>query len=904
MASEKVQVNIRIRPSGAHHRGTSCVQVIARKECTVPLKYGDKRFTYDTVFDHNCTQSDVFHHIGRNTVTGLLKGYNHTILAYGQTGSGKTHTIYGPDGGNPAALQAGTSSYENRGLVPRVLEELFSTLKKLPSAETSWKVLMSGFELYQENICDILSPQPLPPSEYKIREDSINGRGVYIEKLCVVEVCSVLEAMQVVLKCMQSRKTAATQANDTSSRSHSVIVVTVEQVSHVQDGTRVQAQLNLVDLAGSEKVDKTGAEGERLKEAQKINLSLTLLGNVIYKLTDGKSVHIPYRDSKLTRILQDSLGGNARTTLLCCCSGAESNKAETLSTMQFASRAKQIQNRPIVNKELTLSELTIAYAKAQEEIRILKDRLAAGGNANKSDAGVDQKAIAGLSTPRTDPSGLTSTDEVSELRNTVDSLVRELSEVKLELFEKIKEIDELKTQVDFYKKRYDSLQNDLTRKAAECEQHKQTIQVWKAKYQQVAASAASKGVSPNSTAPPTSTPPASTSTHTRRMSNKLNSSTNRHPHKNPTAPSTRDSRRSFLSHKLSQRQSSESQNLLPTETTTPIISPRSSTGSHFSLSSVSSTSTANSVTSSSNLITDPGTPTGRSGMPVIPNSPLSATTTTSSPSASTAISPLSLTGRSPAFLENELAKSKDNEAQLMIKNSEAHSTIIDLEEDLAKHQHLLKVEKKNSQDWVQKLSRLQVQFEEKNEQLDTLQREREMHRKDLTNKDAQIKQLQEKLDILSSSLVAAETTTSASKAKQTVHAEPVKRTTHQHTTVVTASANHNAAPEKPGGMDQLAIDIMVKGEELLEAENDIYMLESQALPFEERDVTKGNVTNVLLELEQHAKKALQELRDGVITGSERHKTTLMNQLTEHNKQIHALQTRLENPHRSGTRRLF
>eukprot|EP01012_Entosiphon_sulcatum_P064982 TRINITY_DN93857_c0_g1_i2.p1 TRINITY_DN93857_c0_g1~~TRINITY_DN93857_c0_g1_i2.p1 ORF type:complete len:874 (-),score=227.08 TRINITY_DN93857_c0_g1_i2:74-2695(-) len=475
--SESVHVVVRIRPENEKEKtrgGKMCITMQGPTSCEVDCTnqgFGKKPFTFDRMFDWESTQEQVYQSVGEPIVESVLKGYNGTLLAYGQTASGKTHTMMGPDGGNPEVLNmANSGSFAQRGLIPRTVAALFDRLQQLPPAEVSWTVRVSNFELYKEQIRDLLNPGALGV-EYKIREDSITGRGIYVENLKEEEVRTVESILGVIQKGTINRKVAATEANDTSSRSHSIVQIMVDQINFVQGGTRTTSRLNLVDLAGSEKVAKTNAEGERLKEAQAINLSLTLLGQVIYKLTDGHSQHIPYRDSKLTRLLQDSLGGNSQTTLICACSPSTFNQAETLSTLQFAARAKQIKNKPKINKEMNIQELNIAYAKAQEEIRLLKDKISdleaqsARATAQQQAgplAGSGVKAVASLVASGRPQSGAGAGEDyrarIEELQELVRSLKEEIRELKQELLERVAEIQNLKQALDFYRAKHDDFE--------------------------------------------------------------------------------------------------------------------------------------------------------------------------------------------------------------------------------------------------------------------------------------------------------------------------------------------------------------------------------------------------------------------------------------------------------------
>lgn len=298
-----------------------------------------------------CRQSDIFDYSIRPTVDDILNGYNGTVFAYGQTGAGKSYTMMG----------SSIDDEEGRGVIPRIVEQIFASIMSSPST-IEYTVRVSYMEIYMERIRDLMAPQNdnLPVHEEK-------NRGVYVKGLLEIYVSSVQEVFEVMRRGGNARAVAATNMNQESSRSHSIFVITVTQ-KNVETGSAKSGQLFLVDLAGSEKVGKTGASGQTLEEAKKINKSLSALGMVINALTDGKSSHVPYRDSKLTRILQESLGGNSRTTLIINCSPSSYNDAETLSTLRFGMRAKSIKNKAKVNAELSTTELKQLLGKAKTQI--------------------------------------------------------------------------------------------------------------------------------------------------------------------------------------------------------------------------------------------------------------------------------------------------------------------------------------------------------------------------------------------------------------------------------------------------------------------------------------------------------------------------------------------------------
>jgi kinesin family protein 5 len=305
-------------------------------------------------------QADVFDYSIRSTVDDILNGYNGTVFAYGQTGAGKSYTMMGSDIDDEAG----------RGVIPRIVQQVFASILASPS-NIEYTVRVSYMEIYMERIRDLLMPQNdnLPVHEEK-------NRGVYVKGLLEVYVASEDEVYEVLRRGGSARAVSATNMNAESSRSHSIFVVTISQ-KNVETGSQKSGQLFLVDLAGSEKIGKTGASGQTLEEAKKINKSLSALGMVINSLTDGKSSHIPYRDSKLTRILQESLGGNSRTTLIINCSPSSYNDVETVGTLRFGMRAKSIKNKAKINAELSPAELKAMLKKVQGQATTFENYIAA-----------------------------------------------------------------------------------------------------------------------------------------------------------------------------------------------------------------------------------------------------------------------------------------------------------------------------------------------------------------------------------------------------------------------------------------------------------------------------------------------------------------------------------------------
>ncbi|PHT34916.1 Phragmoplast orienting kinesin-1 [Capsicum baccatum] len=352
-----VQVIIRIRPLSSSEISLQGHGKCVRQESSQTITWTghpESRFTFDMVADENVTQEMLFKAAGVPMVENCMGGYNSCVFAYGQTGSGKTHTMLGD-------IEGGTRRHSvNCGMTPRVFEYLFSRIQKEREARREENIKFtcrcSFLEIYNEQILDLLNPSSV---NLQIREDI--KKGIHVEDLTEIEVTSARDVMQQLLQGAANRKVAATNMNRASSRSHSVFTCVIESKWESQGVTHHRfARFNLVDLAGSERQKSSGAEGERLKEATNINKSLSTLGLVIMNLvsiSNGKSHHVPYRDSKLTFLLQDSLGGNAKTCIIANISPSSCCSLETLSTLKFAQRAKYIKNHfslPITEYKLEL----------------------------------------------------------------------------------------------------------------------------------------------------------------------------------------------------------------------------------------------------------------------------------------------------------------------------------------------------------------------------------------------------------------------------------------------------------------------------------------------------------------------------------------------------------------------
>ena len=303
----KVIVVCRFRPLNEKEQSQSkslCVDFCEdNKSVKINSQYEngqDLNFVFDHVFSPSGTQEEVYEKAAKPIIEAVFQGFNGTVLAYGQTSSGKTYTMSGYDIGD-------------EGIIPRLIKNLFGTIHNSDDS-IEFTVKISYCEIYLEKIKDLIDPNK---NNLKIQEDKV--RGVHMPELTETYVINDTEVLELMKIGTNNREVSYTQMNSTSSRSHSIFIISITQ-NNTKDYSAKSGKLYLVDLAGSEKVGKTGAAGKRLEEAKNINKSLTTLGQVITALTDSKSSHVPYRDSKLTRVLQDSLGGNAKTTLILTCS--------------------------------------------------------------------------------------------------------------------------------------------------------------------------------------------------------------------------------------------------------------------------------------------------------------------------------------------------------------------------------------------------------------------------------------------------------------------------------------------------------------------------------------------------------------------------------------------------------
>ncbi|XP_017906223.1 PREDICTED: kinesin-like protein KIF3A isoform X2 [Capra hircus] len=372
---DNVKVVVRCRPLNEREKSMCYKQAVSVDEMrgTITVHKTDssneppKTFTFDTVFGPESKQLDVYNLTARPIIDSVLEGYNGTIFAYGQTGTGKTFTMEGV-----------RAVPELRGIIPNSFAHIFGHIAKA-EGDTRFLVRVSYLEIYNEEVRDLLGKDQTQRLEVKERPDV----GVYIKDLSAYVVNNADDMDRIMTLGHKNRSVGATNMNEHSSRSHAIFTITIECSEKGVDGNMHvrMGKLHLVDLAGSERQAKTGATGQRLKEATKINLSLSTLGNVISALVDGKSTHVPYRNSKLTRLLQDSLGGNSKTMMCANIGPADYNYDETISTLRYANRAKNIKNKARINEDPKDALLR----QFQKEIEELKKKLEEGEEISGSD---------------------------------------------------------------------------------------------------------------------------------------------------------------------------------------------------------------------------------------------------------------------------------------------------------------------------------------------------------------------------------------------------------------------------------------------------------------------------------------------------------------------------------------
>ncbi|KAH9625602.1 hypothetical protein KSS87_017077 [Heliosperma pusillum] len=389
-----VKVAVHVRPLIGDEKLQGCKDCVSVVSGKPQVQIGTHSFTFDHVYGSTSTpSSSMFKECVAPLVDGLFQGYNATVLAYGQTGSGKTYTM-----GTALKEEGGHS-----GIIPQAMNALFSKIQKLKN-ETEFQLHVSFIEIHKEEVRDLLDSSLSTKSDaantgklntpgrppIQIRESS--SGVITLAGSTEVEVRSLKEMASCLEQGSLSRATGSTNMNNQSSRSHAIFTITLEQMRKINNAITedsnlngsmneeyLSAKLHLVDLAGSERAKRTGSDGMRFKEGVHINKGLLALGNVISALGDEKKrkegLHVPYRDSKLTRLLQDSLGGNSRTVMI------DINAEETLNTLKYANRARNIQNKPVINRDPVSSEMI----KMRQQLEYLQAELGARGGGVTSD---------------------------------------------------------------------------------------------------------------------------------------------------------------------------------------------------------------------------------------------------------------------------------------------------------------------------------------------------------------------------------------------------------------------------------------------------------------------------------------------------------------------------------------
>ncbi|KAL4238137.1 Kinesin-related protein 6 [Mactra antiquata] len=374
MVKQTIQIFARLKPTKAKIGGYAVDEDdegIPRLTFTIPREIADGfinnkkenyKFRFQKVFDPSAKQDEVFDHVAKPVINNVLDGYNGTIFAYGQTGSGKTFTITG-----------GAERYIDRGIIPRMLSYIFEYFEK--NSERAYTAHISYLEIYNEYGYDLLDPkheasklEDLP--KVSLMEDS--DQNIHLKNLSVHQAANEEEALNLLFLGDTNRMIAETPMNQASTRSHCIFTVHLTSREHGSATIR-RSKIHLVDLAGSERVSKTGVKGVLLSEAKYINLSLHFLEQVIISLSDKTRQHIPYRNSMMTSVLRDSLGGNCMTTMIATCAVEKRNLDESISTCRFAQRVALIKNDVMVNEEL---DPKLMIQRLKREIQQLKDELA------------------------------------------------------------------------------------------------------------------------------------------------------------------------------------------------------------------------------------------------------------------------------------------------------------------------------------------------------------------------------------------------------------------------------------------------------------------------------------------------------------------------------------------------
>ena len=467
---KNISVYLRIKPKMPDESNKKYTSMEISNSNTISIPSKKKEFTYDYIEDENSTQKDIFEHCGKKICDYALEGYNTTIFAYGQTGSGKTYTLLGEYITNKANNKNGNisdisgmfnlddeinnnNSYdindEGIGLVPRILYYLF---QNSPNEENRNKFTykISYMEIYNERLLDLLNPN----NKEKVKPSDINGK-VDLKNLSKLIVNTPEEAIKFIIDGNLSRHYGSTLMNNESSRSHAIISIYIEN-NIIQENKIKKSVFHIIDLAGSERQKNSGAEGTRVREAGNINNSLMNLSKVIREIINNDK-QISYRDSKLTHVLRDSLGGNAKISIIATISQLEHNLEETICTLNFAQEAKKIKNNAIINVELINNndkikkdkflDLQNKYnSKCQQYDKLIENLEKQNEDINKMKKDVSDKEV--------ELKGVK--EENIELKNKINNMKNEIKNLKDE--KKLTEMELDKVSKELYK--FNDLQNN------------------------------------------------------------------------------------------------------------------------------------------------------------------------------------------------------------------------------------------------------------------------------------------------------------------------------------------------------------------------------------------------------------------------------------------------------------
>ena len=498
--TENIKVIVRIRPKIDREYDQNTNSIYCEDNAIfIQTKKEKKQFTFDYVASEETSQSEIFSHCGKEICDSVLEGYNGTIFVYGQTGAGKTYTLLGPKFTQSTnfstentplqtspLLKRGYLTYtlrkeeEGRGILPRVIEYLFTQSKNLSDSIVTFTC--SFLEIYKEQISDLLDINSNKNIAIRDLSDS-----VIVENLAKLPIASPEEAYSLIKEGSKSRHIAATNMNKESSRSHTVfsIYITNKTVSSTTGKTVIKKSVfHLIDLAGSERQKSTQCVGERIKEAGMINKSLMQLSHVIKNLseinTKNKNLHIHYRDSKLTHLLKDSLGGNAKTCIIANISPANGSIQETISTLIFAQSAKMIKNKAIVNEEYANSLISggpISAKASFEEVKKLREKY----NAVKAENFYLLSLLEGSDYKGYNQFGMNSKGN-NEFTKTIDCVEEEIENMLNEISNKEAAMNELINKKERMKKQYDDIEIELKIKDKMLQEKKSVLNLNKKEY--------------------------------------------------------------------------------------------------------------------------------------------------------------------------------------------------------------------------------------------------------------------------------------------------------------------------------------------------------------------------------------------------------------------------------------